>query len=295
MREGHEVYPTLEYAGKVVELLKKSGLLVAERTPDRTSPGLKEQIRRFTDYIGPNERPSLRLSKEAFTTCGIWQHNNASADCQLFLAEIPLGLHKFNMLTSHHLQELEGLFSDIVYDSSSNFTDYFEAALRVCPDVLLHHSDEYLAALVNTLSQRGKKYIFVVCGYGQSRTVPYHLYYNPRVFQDGSIDIVTRYNRPFGTLIRSDTPQVMVDKLAIIDQILNSPVLQPDICSRELIAAKIGSSGDQAEELCSLYSTLIQKKFNQVKVQQQARACSDLQNRVKQAVRDNPKVFKQLQ
>lgn len=151
-REGHELYPTEEYTGKVVDLLKKSGLLVAERTPERTSPAVRDRIRHFADYLGPAEKPSLRLSKEAFTTCGIWQHNNAPSDCQLYLADIPLGLHKFNILTSHHLQELEGLFADIVFDASSNFADYFEAALRVCPDVFLHHSDEYLAALVNSLS-----------------------------------------------------------------------------------------------------------------------------------------------
>jgi hypothetical protein len=41
----------------------------------------------------------------------------------------------------------------------------YESALQVCPDVVLHHSDEYMAALINRLSNAHKN-IFVVCGYG---------------------------------------------------------------------------------------------------------------------------------
>lgn len=124
--------------------------------------------------------------------------------------------------------------------------------------------------------------------------MPYHLYFNPRVFHDRSLHVVTKFNRPFGTLIRSDTQPVMVDKLAIIDQILNQSVLQPDTCSRELIASKIGQLGGNTDELCSLYSRLIQQKYQAVKAEQQARASADLQNKVKQAVRDNPRMFKHL-
>ena len=95
----------------------------------------------------------------------------------------------------------------------------FDAALKVCPDILLHDSDEYMASLINRLS-KDKRNILVICGYGQSRTIPYHLYHNPRVFSEGSLDKIVRYSDPFETLLRSDSAEVSVDKLAIVDQIL---------------------------------------------------------------------------
>lgn len=87
-----------------------------------------------------------------------------------------------------HLTEMEELFEQIANSSQSNFETMYEAGLRVCPDVLLHHSDEYMASIINKLNQTGKaQNIFVICGYGQSLSIPYHLFYNPRVFAANSI------------------------------------------------------------------------------------------------------------
>ena len=71
------------------------------------------------------------------------------------------------MLTSMHLVEMESLFADVAYSSHSNFESLYDSSLRICPDFTLHHSDEYLAAVITKLSQsEGIKNIFVVCGYG---------------------------------------------------------------------------------------------------------------------------------
>ena len=91
-------------------------------------------------------------------------------------------MYKYNMLSEIHLTELEELFESIVFGAHLDSTSLYESALHVCPDVLLHHSDEYMASLINHLSINGKQNIFVVCGYGQSRTIPFHLYHNPRAF-----------------------------------------------------------------------------------------------------------------
>ena len=50
------------------------------------------------------------------------------------------------------------------------------------------------------MTEEDHKNIMVICGYGQSKTIPYHLYYNPRVFTNGSS--ILEYDEPFGTLIR---------------------------------------------------------------------------------------------
>lgn len=86
------------------------------------------------------------------------------------------------MACSLHLSELEDLFEQVVYEASGNVDTLYDGALAACPDLVLHHSDEYMACLVNELSRQGHNNIFVLCGYGQSRTIPYHLYYNPRAF-----------------------------------------------------------------------------------------------------------------
>jgi hypothetical protein len=94
----------------------------------------------------------------------------------------------------------------------------------VCPDIVLHHSDEYIAGLINKLSFEHQN-IFVVCGYGQSRTIPYHLYYNPRVFLHDGLKRIVSQLPTYETLLRKDTPEISVDKMALIDLIFNDKTL----------------------------------------------------------------------
>ena len=62
--------------------------------------------------------------------------------------------------------ELESLFDEICYFGNQH-ENLYEACLEVCPDLILHHSDEYMATLINYLSvEHGHRNIFVLCGYG---------------------------------------------------------------------------------------------------------------------------------
>ena len=99
----------------------------------------------------------MRLSKEAFTTAGLWAENrpkSTASECKMYLADVPLQLQKHNIINSHHLLELEKLFEQILYYSHIDYTcaNLYESALKVCPDIFLHHSDEYMASLINNLS-----------------------------------------------------------------------------------------------------------------------------------------------
>ena len=61
-----------------------------------------------------SHKQSVRVSKEALTTVGIWHENNKNKrNTNLYLAEIPLSLHKLNIINSMHLLELEKLFEEI--------------------------------------------------------------------------------------------------------------------------------------------------------------------------------------
>ena len=93
---------------------------------------------------------SLRVSKEAIATCGLWQLNNgARTGCKLIMSDIPMALHKFNLACSMHLQEMEALFEQLVYEASGNADTLYQGALGACPDLVLHHSDEYMACMIN--------------------------------------------------------------------------------------------------------------------------------------------------
>ena len=62
-------------------------------------------------------------------------------------------------------------------------TSVFDATLKLFPDLALHHSDEYMASLLQEVQTQHPEVqtIMVVCGYGQSRTVPYYLSMSPKL------------------------------------------------------------------------------------------------------------------
>ena len=75
----------------------------------------------------------------------------------------------------------------------------YEATLRLYPDFLLHHSDEYMASLIQEIQlQRPEiQNIFVVCGHAQSRSIPYYLFMSPKLngeFHPDSEDNFVKYS-----------------------------------------------------------------------------------------------------
>ena len=132
------------------------------------------------DYLNQMMPCPPRLPQEAVSTAALW-HESHSEKCELFLADIPHALLKNKMMNSSHLLELEECFKEIAFNSADYDDSFFQSALHTVPDLILHHSDEFLAGLINLLSE-SKRNIFVICGLGQSKSIPYHLYFNPRAF-----------------------------------------------------------------------------------------------------------------
>jgi len=164
----------MKYKQKVEKLLKKSGMLIGQSQIGDPN---------FKDYLKSDLEQSMRVSKEGLTTVGIWTEHRNEKECEVYVGDIPLSLHKYNLINDLHLVELEEIFAEIAYYNHVDTNDcLYETALNRFPDLVLHHSDEYMAALINRISLQGKKNIFVLCGYGQTSTIPYHLYHNPRVF-----------------------------------------------------------------------------------------------------------------
>ena len=85
------------------------------------------------------------------------------------------------------------------------------------------------------------------------------MYYNPRAFepiddqdQEQSSSFIHRdvinYSKPFGTLLRKDTAEIMTDKLAMIDLIFNEHTKSADETTeyliREMVSKYDGFKGD---------------------------------------------------
>lgn len=75
--------------------------------------------------------------------------------------------------------ELESMLEKCFFRASLDGISLNQAALIECPDVMLGLSDEYMAALINKLSETHKN-ILVICGYGQTRSIPHYLYFSQK-------------------------------------------------------------------------------------------------------------------
>lgn len=88
-----------------------------------------------------------------------------------------MNLYKYNIINTVTLTELERAYEKAVYRSYSEDMNLNEAALLECPEIVLGLSDEYMAGMINTLSEKNRN-IMVICGYGQTRSIPYYLYFS---------------------------------------------------------------------------------------------------------------------
>ena len=62
-----------------------------------------------------------------------------------------------------------------------------------------------MATLINKLSEKFSN-IMVVCGYAQTRTIPYYMYYSPKANAVKNLDKVMRYKKVYENIVRRDTP-----------------------------------------------------------------------------------------
>jgi pheromone shutdown protein TraB len=71
---------------------------------------------------------------------------------------------------------------------------------------MLGLSDEYMAAMINKASETYRN-IMVICGYGQTRSIPHYLYYSQQANSRHNMREVCSFRKPFESLIRKDNPE----------------------------------------------------------------------------------------
>ena len=82
-QRGSDLYPSMKFKRKVEKILKKSGMLVSNNQAEKQN--YIDSLALLMDNQG-----SSRISREAFTTAGIWHENNLERNnCQLLVSEVP--------------------------------------------------------------------------------------------------------------------------------------------------------------------------------------------------------------
>ena len=85
----------------------------------------------------------------------------------------------------------------------------------------------------------------------------------------------------------------MIDKLAIIDQMLNSETKHANKSSQDIINSKISSKYNNSK-LIQIYSNLIKNKYEDIKNEQQEKARTDMLNIIKRNSRDDKTFIKRI-
>ena len=138
------------------------------------------RIASYQNYLTKGE-PSLRISKQALAAVATWCDNHQR---DVVLADIPQKLFLQNQLQQHHLLDVVEMLRKVFYLSYGEESSCFKACLELFPDVCLHLRDEYTAALIKSLCDREEiQTLFVVCGLGQSRSVPHYMSNSPKTMQ----------------------------------------------------------------------------------------------------------------
>ena len=145
-------------------------------------------VKQFDDYS--LEKPFTlcnRLGAEVIATTAMWSEQHK---VPIVLAETPVGLNKWQIVNSWTLTQMEEALQLILYRAYADDLTLYEAALIETPDILLQTTDEYMAALINKMAEQHKE-IMVICGYGQTRTIPHYLYYSQKINEQDSVNGVS--------------------------------------------------------------------------------------------------------
>ena len=249
----------------MAKMLRQQGIFVGKKNQSNELEDLNKEIVEYENYLTTQDDTSyVRVSKMALTTVAMWSEMH---DAKIVLADIPHSLRLYNLIQTTHLVDLREMLAEAIKLAHTDGTSCYEASLKLFPDLVLHHTDEYMATLIQELQlqQPELNTIFVVCGYGQSRSIPHYLFMSPKLTGEmhSSVDVITKYSALkqvtshapiYKSLLSQDTIQMQIDKLAILD-ILFGPL--KDTRQEEV------ENKDQEQKLPAVSSLLIKSKLAQ--------------------------------
>ena len=165
-----------------------------------------------------------RLTLEAIATIALWAENSKKS---IILGDIPQHLNYTRISNNNSLLQLQSLLHQSTERLGESPDDYprtpFGSGLNLYPDVLLHNTDEYISALLKSITTpdifppEHMKSIVCFLGYGQTRSLPHYLQYSQQtlpLFMQPSTQL-------FKTLLGTETPHMFIEKLSILDILFN--------------------------------------------------------------------------
>ena len=156
----------------------------------------------------------MRVSKKALTVAATWadMHNKP-----VMLGDIPWQLLRYNLVQENHMVNLQEMLGQSLSYAHAENESVHEGTLRTNPHFLLHSHDQYMAAILQSLSDEPDAFdrpeladmetVFVVCGYGQSRSIPHYIYQSPKV-KENKLSEVCDFLPRYQTLMSRDTAEM---------------------------------------------------------------------------------------
>ena len=163
--------------------------------------------------------------------------------------------------------------------------------------------------------------VFVVCGYGQSRSIPYYIYLSPKV-KANRLDTVADYLPTYETLMSKDTPEQQVEKLVLADLIHGNQLnegsqhfngvhpwslslirdrlaglkVPPETRNMRLYKPELYQKSLQQEtdRLANIYQNLVRDRYLDVSKAEKAGAVDQLKDHVSAMIRDEPHRLSEL-
>ena len=103
--------------------------------------------------------------------------------------------------------EMHDILRNVFYASHKFDMPLYKACAKLYPDFLFHYTDQYMAALVQAVSNREQpKNVFVLCGKGQSRSIPHYLAGKTPPLEE--ILVGRRQFSAYSSLLHTDTDQI---------------------------------------------------------------------------------------
>eukprot|EP00826_Nyctotherus_ovalis_P026465 TRINITY_DN20667_c0_g1_i2.p1 TRINITY_DN20667_c0_g1~~TRINITY_DN20667_c0_g1_i2.p1 ORF type:complete len:267 (-),score=26.51 TRINITY_DN20667_c0_g1_i2:43-843(-) len=168
---------------------------------------------------------SSRLSQSLLCLASMWASRN---NTKVALADIPMLTYRKIIANSFSLRELQNMFDTIAIEHGHMMIDrlsLYETAVRCFPDAFLFFSDKYMTAVVDRLRETfGEinnakiKKLLLFCGCGQTKSLRHYI---ERENYKYTIENCLRIPRRYETLLRRETVDMLIEKVAILETIMN--------------------------------------------------------------------------
>jgi len=166
---------------------------------------------------------SHRLSKLLQALTSMWAVRN---NVRIALIDIPEMTYKQIIANSLSLREFQNIFDTIAIEHGvDDKFSLYETAIRCFPDVFLFFSDKYMASVINRLinhcTRSNIKKLLLFCGCGQTRSLKDYI---RREGYEYKIENCLKVPERYETLIRRETVDMLIEKIVILEVIMNNNV-----------------------------------------------------------------------